>query len=168
MLAHLPVTKALQVQAGNMKKLLKYLGFGLLSVIIFFVAIFAITSVGGIDKEEVFVPFIESSVPKLSTWDIDTYKALMSEKGMEAATEKQWNLYLTKFSRLGTLKSVGIPELQNSQVMSTVATGTTTHAIYLVPLEFDTGSAHVQLMLQHNNDKVEINGVKYLSDLLLQ
>ncbi len=151
-----------------MKKFFKYLGFGLLSVVVFFVAIIAITSIGGIDKEETFPPYIQETVPKLTTWDIEQYKLLMSQKGMESATPEQWQLYLDMFKKLGQLQSIGVAELQNSRVASTVATGNTTYAVYLVPLSFDTGEAHVQLGLQHNDGKVEINSVRFLSDLLLK
>jgi|TARA_Y100000296_G_scaffold79328_1_gene103094 hypothetical protein len=151
-----------------MKKFFKYLGFGFLSVVVFFLAVIAITSIGSIDKEETFPPYIYESVPKLTTWDIEQYKLLMSEEGIGAATPEQWELYLEMFKKLGQLQSVGVPELQNSRVASTVASGNTTYAVYLVPLTFDTGKAHIQLGLQHNDGKVEINSVRFLSDLLLK
>ena len=151
-----------------MKKFFKYLGFGFLSVVVFFLAVIAITSIGSIDKEETFPPYIYESVPKLTTWDIEQYKLLMSEEGIGAATPEQWELYLEIFKKLGQLQSVGVPELQNSRVASTVASGNTTYAVYLVPLTFDTGKSHVQLGLQHNDGKVEINSVRFLSDLLLK
>ena len=151
-----------------MKKFFKYLGFGLLSVVVFFIAVIVITSIGGINKEETFPPYIAEAVPKLTTWDIEQYKLLMSEQGMGAATPEQWELYLEMLKKLGHLQSVGVPELQNSRVASTVATGNTTYAVYLVPLTFDTGEAHVQLGLQYNDGKVEINSVRFLSDLLLK
>lgn len=151
-----------------MKKIFKYLGFGALSIIVFFVAIIAITSIGGVDNEKVFPPYIEDAVPKLTTWNIEQYKLLMSKNGIEAATSEQWQLYLNMFKKLGQLRAVGTPELQNSKVVSTVGAGTTTYAVYLVPLTFDTGEAHVQLGLQHNDGNVEINSIRFLSDLLLK
>ncbi len=151
-----------------MKKFFKYLGFGLLSVVVFFVGLAIITSIVSVDKEETFPPYISEAVPKLVTWDIDEYKLLMSKQGMEAATPEQWQLYLDLFKKLGHLKSVGEPELQNWKTASTLNDGVTTYAVYLVPLTFDTGEAHVQLGLQHNNDKVKINSVRFLSDVLLK
>tara|TARA_R110002072_G_scaffold205915_1_gene363714 strand:- start:671 stop:1126 length:456 start_codon:yes stop_codon:yes gene_type:complete len=151
-----------------MKKFFKYLGFGLLSVIVFFIGVALITSIGSVDKEKTFPPYIAESVPKLTTWDIEQYKLLMSKQGMESATPEQWQLYLDMFKKLGQLQSIGEPELQNWKTASTVGTGNTTYAVYLVPLTFDTGEAHVQLGLQHNSGKVEINSVRFLSDLLLK
>ncbi len=151
-----------------MKNIIKYLGFGLLSVVIFFVAIISITSIGGIAKEEAFPPYIQEAVPKLTTWDIEQYKLLMSKQGMASATPEQWQLYLDVFKKLGELQYVGVPELKARHVAFTVSTAPTTFAVYLVPLTFDTGEAHVQLGLQLNNGEVEINSVHFISDRLLK
>ena len=151
-----------------MKKLFKILGFGLLSIVIFFVAIAAISMIGSVDKEEVLIPYIESAIPRLTTWDISEYKTLMSEDGFNGITPEQWDLYLKLFTKLGTLESVGTPELQNWRTMSGIPNGKTTYADYLIPLAFDTGPAHVELGLKHNKNKTEINSVRFLSDLLIQ
>ncbi|MBQ0712898.1 MAG: hypothetical protein KBT53_08055 [Porticoccus sp.] len=151
-----------------MKKLFKYLGFGLLSVIIFFVGVFIFSAIVGVDKEEVFIPYIEKTTPKLITWEIDEYKKVMSGEGFEAATPEQWSLYLNNFSKLGIYKSMGTPTLENYKTMSGVSDGVTSYAVYLVPLEFNTGSAHVRLTLGHNNEKTEVHGAQFLSDLLLE
>jgi len=151
-----------------MKRFFKYLGFGLLSVVVFFIGIAIITSIGSVDKNETFPPYIAEAIPKLTTWNIEHYRLLMSKQGMESATPEQWQLYLDMFKKLGQLQSVGEPELKNWRAASTVSTGNTTYATYLVPLTFDTGEAHVELTLQHNSEKVEINGIRFLSDLLLK
>lgn len=151
-----------------MKKFLKYLGFGILSVVAFFIGIAVIASIGSVDNEETFPPYIAESVPKLATWDIEQYKLLMSKQGMESVTPEQWQLYLDMFRKLGQLQSVGKPELQNWRTTLTLGSGNTSYAVYLVPLTFDTGEAHVQLGLQHKDGKVEINSVRFLSDVLLK
>jgi len=151
-----------------MKKTFKIIGFGLLSIVIFFIAITAVSMIGSVDKEEVLIPYIKSAMPKLTTWNISEYKALMSEQAINGATPEQWNLYLKKFSKLGTLESVGTPELQSWKTMSGIPNGKTTYAVYLVPLVFDTGDAHVELGLQHNKNRTEINSIRFLSNILIQ
>jgi hypothetical protein len=151
-----------------MKQFFKNLGFGLLSVVVFFIAIIVFTSIVGINKEETFPPYIEEAVPKLATWDIEQYKLLMTQHGMESATPEQWQLYLQKLKKLGKLQSIGAPKLLKSRVATSLSRGNTTYAVYLVPLIFDTGKAHVQLGLQHNNGKVQIYSIRFLSDLLLK
>jgi hypothetical protein len=76
-------------------------------------------------------------------------------------------LYLSKFSQLGSLQSIGVPELQQTSTVSPMGGSSTTYAVYLVPVTFDTGLAHVQLGLQSKDDKIQINSVKFLSDILM-
>lgn len=155
-----------------MKKFFKYLGIGFLGISGTFVLIAVIMVAGtlffGIDKEEVFVPYIESTVPQLMTWDVNKYEVHMSKKGFETSTREQWILFLKSSSRLGTLQSIGDIEFMNSKSMYRLTSGLTTYATYRVPITMDTGLAHVILNLQHNDEKVEINGFKFLSDLLFQ
>lgn len=151
-----------------MTKFFKYLGFGVLSIVVFFVAIFVIASIGGVDTEDTFPPYIEEAVPKLTTWNVEQYNLLMSQQAKESATPEQWQLYMDMYTKLGELESIGLPELQNSEVEFNLDTGRTTYAVYLVPLSFDTGEAHVQLGLLHNDGRIEINSVRFHSDLLFK
>jgi len=151
-----------------MKKIFKYFAIGILSLILFFVAIIVTTSISGIDKEETFFPYIEAAVPKLATWDIDQYELLLSESGFESATPGEWQHFLGMFEKLGVLQEVGVPIIENYRVETKISSGSTTYATYLVPLIFDTGDAHIRLGLQHNSDKIEINSVRFLSDRLFE
>lgn len=109
-----------------MRNFFKYLAFGALSVAVFFVAIIVITSIGGVDKEEAFPPYIEETIPKLTTWDIDQYELLMSKKGFESATSGEWQIYLDMLEKLGILQKTGVPKLQNSRIESKISSGSTT------------------------------------------
>ena len=151
-----------------MKKLFKYLSFGILSVVLFFIGIGVFTSINTVDKEAVFEPFIAQAIPKLTTWEVTPFKELMSEQGYTSATSEQWELYLKKLANLGVFQSVGKAELQNWRTLSPVGSSSVTYAVYHVPVTFDTGLAHVQLGLQSSDGKVEINSIKFLSDLLMQ
>ena len=151
-----------------MKKFFKYLGFGVLSIVLFLIAIVVIIRSGSIDEEETFPPYIAASVPRLATWDIEQYKLLMSDEALEAVTQEQWRLLMKNFKTLGALQQVGTPEHQDSRVITRISSGTTTYAMYQVPLTFDTGEAHVQLGLQYNSGKIQIYSIHFLSDLLLK
>ena len=162
-----PLSGVLYPQGVKMKKVLKYLGIGILSVVIFFVGIAIFTSSNSVNHEQVFVPYIEKIIPELTTWEQEAYKTHMSKKAFEGATKAQWNLYLSKLSQLGSLQSIGLPELQQSKTFSSMSGSTTTYAVYLVPVTFDTGLAHVQLSIESKDDKIQINSVKFLSDILM-
>ena len=159
---------ALYVQGVVVKKFFKYLGFGFLSVIVFFIGIGIVTSINTVDKEVVFEPYIAKAIPKLTSWEQSSYQELMSEEGFNGATPEQWTLYLNKFSKLGEFQSIGKAELKNWKTLSPIGSPSVTYAIYQVPVTFSTGLAHVQLALQSSEDKVEINSVKFLSDILMQ
>lgn len=151
-----------------MKRFFKYLGFGFLSVVIFFIGVVVITSINTVDKEAVFEPYIAKAIPMLTTWEQSSFQELMSEDGFKGATPEQWTLYLNKLSKLGEFQSIGKAELQNWKTLSPIGSPSVTYAVYQVPITFSTGLAHVQFALQSSEDKVEINSVKFLSDILMQ
>ena len=151
-----------------MNKFFKYLGFGFLSVVIFFIGIVIVTSINTVDKELVFEPYIAKAIPKLTSWELSSYQELMSEEGFNSVTPEQWILYLNKLSTLGEFESIEKAELKNWKTLSPIGNPTITYAVYQVPITFSTGLAHVQLALQSSEDKVEINSVKFLSDILMQ
>lgn len=140
-----PLSKALYVQGVVVKKFFKYLGFGFLSVIVFFIGIGIVTSINTVDKEVVFEPYIAKAIPKLTSWEQSSYQELMSEEGFNGATPEQWTLYLNKFSKLSKFQSIGKAELQNWKTLSPIGSPSVTYAIYQVPVTFSTGLAHVQL-----------------------
>lgn len=151
-----------------MIKILKYLAFGILSVVVFFVGIAILSTINSVDKEAVFEPYIAQVIPKLTTWDKSAYQELMSDKGFNSATDEQWELYLKKFSILGEYQSIAKAELLNWKTLSPIGSSSTSYAVYQVPVTFSTGLAHVQLTLQSSENKIEINKIKFQSDLLMQ
>ena len=69
-----------------MKKVLKYLGIGILSVVIFFMGIAILASSKSVDHELVFLPYIDKVIPELSTWEQKAYKENMSKEVFEGIT----------------------------------------------------------------------------------
>lgn len=149
-----------------MKKFLKYLGFGLLSVFLCFIGIITITTIFKPDHKEVFEPFIQEAIPRLASWDIQEYQSIMSTEGYQSATEEQWHHILQMFAKLGTYQQCLEPELLSTKTFINTKSGIITHAVYQVPILFDTGLAHVKLSLLYDDGEVKAHGIKYLSDLL--
>lgn len=150
------------------KKILKYFGFSILSVIIFFASIAGIAAIMSPDNEEIFEPFISEAIPRITTWDLKEYRLLMSEEGYNSATEDQWKKYLKLFSKLGTYQSFNKPNMESTKTFINTKNGLITYAVYLVPIQFDTGLAHVRLTLQYDDGEVKANGIRYLSDILIE
>ena len=151
-----------------MEKLFKYLGIGALVIIVLIMVLVAITSINSVSTKEVFEPYLEERVPQLATWEMPVYKELLSSEAYKTSSPQQWQLYLNKFSMLGQYVEMGKPELKGTKTITPVGNPSVTYAFYLVPVTFDTGAAHLEIGLQASEGKVEITGLRVLSDLLFQ
>ena len=150
-------------------KFFKYIGFGLLSIFLFFIGIAVINTANQAKPSETFIPFIEQNMPEIAKWDKAVFERLMSEDAFKSITPEQWELYLNKVSSLGNLESVGQLTLENSGSVSSFSNGTKSTVVYLVPLNFNTGPAHAKIVLVHTKDLgVKIQHIKFLADRLLQ
>lgn len=79
------------------KKVLKYLGIGILSVVIFFLGIAIFTSSKSVDHEMVFLPYIVKVMPELSTWEQKAYKDNMSKEVCGGITRSYVLIYYYLF-----------------------------------------------------------------------
>jgi hypothetical protein len=149
----------------NWLKALTIAGFVIVSgaLFVFGVGVMIFRS-GAIEEEEVFIPFIEASVPKLVPWDLEQYKKLLSDKGYSAVSDEEWVKYLQIMSKLGDLITVGNPEKKEWKRSLMFPTGFTHYATYEILAEFETGPARISLMLNHN-DETKIDGVGFYSDI---
>jgi hypothetical protein len=150
-------------------KILKYIGFGLLSIFLFFIGIAVISSANQAKPSETFIPFIKQSMPEIAKWDKGVFKSLMTDEAFNSITPEQWELYLNKVSSLGTLESIGELSLENTSSVTSFNGGTKSTVVYTVPLNFTTGLAHAKLVLIHTDELgVKIHHIKFLSDRLMQ
>lgn len=150
-------------------KIIKYLGFGLLSVFIFFIGMAVITTINKADPAETFIPFIKENMPEVAKWDLAVFKKLMTEEALGTATPEQWQMYIKKVSTLGKLESIGPFTLENSYSTTSISGNTKSTIVYLVPLNFDTGLAHARIILVHTEESgVKIQHIKFLADRLMQ
>ncbi|MGF1689161.1 hypothetical protein L4C36_21240 [Photobacterium japonica] len=151
-----------------MKKLFKYLGFGLCSIIIFLLAGLYWVSSSAIEQEVNVEPFLAEAIPKLTEWEKTHYQTFMSEKAFGELNSEQWDLLLIKLSSLGQLETVGKEKLIKIKTLSPIGRSSITYVYYRVPVAFSTGRAHIELGLQLSENKLEINRINFLSDILLQ
>ena len=149
-------------------KILKYIGFGLLSIFLFFIGIAVINSSNQAKPSETFIPFIEQNMPEIAKWDKGVFKSLMTDEAFNSITSEQWDLYLKKLSSLGSLESLGELSLENTSTVTSFGGGTKTTVVYTVPLNFITGQAHTKLVLIHTDELgVKIHHIKFLSERLM-
>ena len=151
-----------------MKTFFKVVGIICTVIVALLIVLIVTASMSSTGADERFKPFIKETIPKLATWDRQPYQALMTEEGFGALNDNQWNLYLSKVSRLGDLVSIGEPEQQSIVSSSRTGSGSSVTAEYLVPVEFDTGPAHITLRLIEQDDAIRVHYIKLHSDLLLE
>ena len=150
-------------------KILKYIGFGLLSIFLFFIGIALINSANQAKPSETFIPFIKQSMPEIAKWDQGVFERLMTDEAFNSITTEQWQLYLNKVSSLGSLESIGELSLENTSSVTSFGGGTRSTAVYTVPLNFTTGLAHAKLVLVHTDELgVKIHHIKFLANRLMQ
>jgi hypothetical protein len=122
---------------------------------------------GKVEPEDVYVPYIKSVVPKLTTWKISDYKDLMSEEAIRSMSKEQWDASILMVSKLGVLISIGTPVLELSSD-TTGTDGQRSDATYLVPVTFDTGPADIRLYLRHRDGNVKVRGFEFLSERIFE
>lgn len=150
-------------------KILKYIGFGLLSIFLFFIAVAVITTINKAEPSETFIPFIEQNMSEIANWDKAIFKRLMTDEAYNSITPEQWELYLRKMSSLGSLESIGELSLENMSSVTSFSGNTKSTVVYMVPLSFTTGLAHAKIVLVHTDERgVKINHIRFLSDHLMQ
>lgn len=151
-----------------MKRFFKIIGIICTVIVALLILLIVVAAMNSSDADEQFTPFINEAIPKLASWDRQPYQDLMTEEGFSALSDNQWNLYLSKVSRLGHLVSIGEPEQQSVVSSSYTSSGSSVKAQYLVPVEFDTGPAHITLTLIEQDEQIRIHYIKLHSDLLLE
>ncbi|KZN66417.1 hypothetical protein N473_08485 [Pseudoalteromonas luteoviolacea CPMOR-1] len=150
-------------------KIFKYIGFGLLSIFLFFIGIAVISSINQAKQSETFIPFIKQNMPEIAKWDKGVFENLLTDEAFNSITPDQWELYLNKVSSLGRLESVGELRLENTSSFTSFSGDTQSTAVYTVPMNFTTGQAHAKLVLIHTDELgVKIQHIKFLSDHLMQ
>jgi hypothetical protein len=97
--------------------------------------------------EETAVPYLESALPKLTSWQYEQLKPMLSPAArLDFENEKLQAAYRS-FSQLGQLKSIGKPQYISNRNDTSKALGDFEIINYQVPLQFDSGPAVIKITL---------------------
>ena len=97
--------------------------------------------------EETAIPYLESAMPKLTSWQYDKLKSLLSPAArLDFENEKVRAAYQS-FSRLGQFQSMEKPRYTASRAESSEALGDIELIDYQVALQFDSGPAVIKIKL---------------------
>jgi len=97
--------------------------------------------------EETAVPYLESALPKLISWQYAQLEPLLSPEARLVFKNEKVQAAYQSYSRLGQFKSAGKPQYMGNSSDSSSALGEVELVAYQVPLEFDSGPAMIKINL---------------------
>ncbi len=107
--------------------------------------------------EETAVPYLESALPRLTSWQYAQLEPLLSPAAQLVFENENVQASYRLFSRLGQLKSAGKPEYMGNSTETSQTLGDVEIVAYKVPLEFDSGPAVIKISLVANDKTYRIN-----------
>ena len=117
--------------------------------------------------DKVAVPFLESALPELASWQYWRLQPLLSPAArVEFASEEGQSVYQL-FSKLGRLESQGRPEYLGEQSASSETLGEIQLLAYQVPLQFETGPATIKLNLANDGQHYYIHHFGIHSEIFI-
>ena len=97
--------------------------------------------------EETAIPYLESALPKLTSWQYEQLKPLLSPTARKDFENEKLRAAYLLFSQLGQLKSMGKPQYITDRFDSSTELGDIEVIDYQVALQFDSGPAMIKIKL---------------------
>ncbi len=135
-----------------MKKVLKWIGI-VIGTIVLLVCLLGFWVYSSQQKHnKVAIPYIEETVPVISTWKSDAAINLFSDEAHKSFSSDDFNKVMIFLSKMGELKSLGLPKFQTVSSSMTTANGKQVLVTYLVPAEYENGTAEITIVLDYSDD----------------
>jgi hypothetical protein len=117
--------------------------------------------------EETAVPYLESALPKLTSWNYEQLKPMLSpDAQLDFENEKLQAAYRL-FSQLGELKSIGKPQYITDRNDTSKELGDIEIIDYQVPLQFDSGPAVIKIKLVADGKSYYIHRFGFQSEIFV-
>ena len=115
--------------------------------------------------EETAIPYLESVMPKLTSWQYDQLRPLLSPAArLDFENEKVRAAYQS-FRRLGQYQSMEKPRYTASRTDSSQEFGDIEVVDYQVPLQFDSGPAVIKIKLVADGKSYHIQHFGFHSEI---
>lgn len=149
-----------------MKKFFKILGIlVVVSALLFGAVLFWAVSKTNEVKAEA-TPFIEESIPLISTWEVSKFEHLLSTKGRTTINNKEGQKVLKYLSKIGGLKSFKPPVFIKSTSSIKTSNRSREIAIFTVEAEFENGVGIFTFVLSKADSKYKIDSINFNSNAL--
>lgn len=107
--------------------------------------------------DETVVPYLESALPKLTSWQYSQLKPLLSPQARIEFDSDAGQAIYRLFSKLGRLETTGTPEYLGDRSESSDQLGEIEVIAYQVPVQFETGPGVIKLNLAFDGERYYIN-----------
>jgi hypothetical protein len=107
--------------------------------------------------DETIVPYLESALPKLTSWQYAQLKPLLSPQALIEFDSDEGLAAYRLFSKLGRLESSGTPEYLGDRSETTKQLGDIELVAYQVPLQFETGPGVIKIHIVSDGKRYYIH-----------
>lgn len=152
----------------DVKKFLKIIG---ISIVAFIVIIVGILFWADYKSEEVIAeatPFIEESMPLVTTWNVDNFRHLFTPEGLAGFDSEKGRKITAYLSKVGQLKSFDTPVFVESNSIVTASGDRKNIVVFTVKARFENGDGALTFILVRTGVNYLIQGVNLNSDVFLE
>ena len=97
--------------------------------------------------EDTAIPYLESAIPRLTSWQFDQLSPLLSPKAKSDFKNESLQEAYQRFNQLGRFESMEKPRYTNSFAASSESLGDVEVVEYQVTSKFDSGPAVIKIKL---------------------
>lgn len=142
--------------AGLAKRILKRVLLVILLIILFFALIGLWTWKEQSDYESTAVPYLNSVVPEIATWNPDIAWKYFADEVRDTISRDDNAKIIGYLSLLGTLESLDHPQFRQVTSSATLKTGTRKLVVYQIPAVFENGDATINVTLLDRDGEFSI------------
>ncbi len=115
--------------------------------------------------DDTVVPYLNHALPVVARWKFAELVPMLSPEALaNFRTDKGKDVY-RQFTRLGELKSIGKPQYIADQSEFSEGLGEVDIVSYQVPVNFETGSAVIKILLAANGESYFIHHLGISSEI---
>lgn len=127
------------------KRIVKWVFYIFLFFVIAFAAVIFWVLSQQSEYESTAVPYIESVIPDITTWDPEVIWAYYDQDVKDLISKDENDKFIRYVSKLGGLESLGTPQFQRVESSASTGSGTRKFIFYSIPAKFDNGDASIDL-----------------------
>ena len=150
-----------------MKKYFVLIALWLVSIIAAVGGLEIYKSYQGSEFDKTAVPYIRQVIPKISTWEPETVKALMAPEVAATIPDEKFIRAMRFFSKLGALQGIDEPKFSQAHVDREMDIGKQTIIEYKIAARYENAEAEIHLQLLERGESYELYRFNYSSELLL-